>query len=157
MNNAFARGDFWFQVVDTRPDKTRVGLDEDLQMAVRTNDDVAVFVAEQIAILFRNAGARLNPSVGPRVTIELAHFDVVEGGMYMAEAHLRVMSTNGRTFDKLYIGKSKRWGKSRSAENYNEALSNALSSAVHRVLHDEEFGASLLGTTAPGGAPGPTL
>jgi hypothetical protein len=40
---------------------------------------------------------------------------------------------------------SRPWGRSHSADNYNEALSNAFADVVHNLMQDDSFGKALAG------------
>jgi hypothetical protein len=73
---------------------------------------------------------------------DIVKFFVTEKSTYKADVALKVRlrSKNGLiVWEGLTSGSATRFGKSYSAENYYEALSNALISAVHALLKNEAF------------------
>lgn len=135
-----------FGLRDTRPDPSAVGTDEDSGHVVRTMDNVAKYCSDRFGDMLRNAGARLNEQPQAVLEADLIEFKVDEGGTFKGVVRVRVTMrrAGGPDWSRVYEGTSTRWGRSHSAENFNEALSNALSEATTKLLHDEDFGRALL-------------
>jgi len=144
-----------FGLRDTRSDQTMVGTDEENHAIVRTTDNVAQYASNRFGDILRNAGARLNDAPQAILETDLLEFRVDEGGTYKGLVRIRVTVRRQGQPDwaRNYEGTSSRWGRSHSADNMNEALSNALHEATTHMLQDEQFGAALLG--APNAPPLP--
>jgi hypothetical protein len=136
--------------VDHRPQPAKIGLVQQVNEVVRTSSDVGAFCTQRFGELLTGAGATVVTS-GGTLTLkpELTVFEVIEGGMFNAEAVIRVSVIEGgkEIYAGTHTGKSKRWGRSRSPDNYNEALSNALFEATKKLLDDEPLGKALGGAT----------
>jgi hypothetical protein len=145
-----------FGLRDVRPDPTVVGSQEEDNTIVRTTDNVAQFASTRVGEMLRAAGARLDETPISVVETDLAEYKVVEGGKFNGVVALRVTVRRGGSPDwsKTYQGKSSRWGRSHSPDNFNEALSNALAEAVGFLLKDDLFAAALAGGA---GAPPPPI
>jgi hypothetical protein len=142
-------------VRDTRPDPYFVGTHEDIGHVVRTSDNVAQYCSSRIGDMLIAAGARLNESPIANVDAELLEYRVDESGTFTGLVRMRVAVRQGDTilWSATYDGKSKRWGKDYSPENFNEALSNALASATEKLIKDDAFGRALAATAqAPSAA-----
>jgi uncharacterized lipoprotein YajG len=73
---------------------------------------------------------------------ELLQYTVVEGGTFAGTVQIRATvrrGNSGQEWSKIYTGTAKRFGRSHSADNYNEALSNALQDATSQLVTDDEF------------------
>ena len=133
--------------VDTRPSPAVVGIVEETQAELQVRTNVAEFCAKRLTTMLGAAGLQLSASPDT-ITIapEIVAFNVNEGGVYRGDVRLRMTITapGKAPFTALYIGGSKRWGRSQNVENYNETLSNAFESAVSKMLHDDEgFGLAI--------------
>lgn len=133
--------------VDQRAVPSRIGTIEEDHSEVTTKTNVAAFCTQRLTQMLMNAGFRLEASPTAIVlSPELVEFNVTEGGKYHGDVRLRInVASPGRAVvSNFYVGQSKRWGRSHSVENLNEALSNAFSSAVERFLKDDEgFGKAI--------------
>jgi hypothetical protein len=80
---------------------------------------------------------------------EILDLQVIEGGFFNGQARIRFdLDIGGRSvWEATLEGKSKRWGRSNSPENYNEALSNAFNEVVRQLVQDESFGKALSGAS----------
>lgn len=144
-----------FGLRDVRPDPTVVGLHEDGGHVVRTTDNVAQFASSKMGEMLRAAGARLDEAPMAVVESDLIEYKVNEGGTFHGTAAIRITVRRGGSPDwsKTFQGKSTRWGKSFSPDNFNEALSNALYDATEQLVKDEGFAVAIMG--GPGQAPPP--
>ena len=139
--------------VDKRAEPTKIGLFQEDRVTVRTSSDVAGYCTAKFGELLTKAGAKI-ATTGATVTIkpELVAFEVVESEMFNGEAVIRItaLENDKVIYEGTHSGKSKRWGRSRSPDNYNEALSNALFEAMKELLKDELL-AKALGAATIGG------
>jgi hypothetical protein len=124
-----------------------IGRHEDSNETVMTPTSVQQFCAERTHTLMAGAGARLVTESEYVMTQELIGFEVVEGGMYNAKVTIRFTLSRGGNAIWTFAseGLSKRWGRSRSEENYNEALSNALQASIAILLSNKDFAQALSG------------
>lgn len=136
-----------FGLRDVRPDPTVVGLHEDGNHVVRTSDNVAQFASAKMGEMLRSAGARLDESPVAVVETDLLEYKVTEGGRFNGVAAIRITVRRGGSPDwsKTFAGKSNRWGKSFSPDNFNEALSNALYDATEQLIRDDSFAVAVMG------------
>jgi hypothetical protein len=117
---------------------------------------VAAFCTQKFGEMLTRAGAKV-ADAGATVTLkpEIVVYDVVEGNMFNGEVVIRVSALlHGKVvYEGTHGGKSKRWGRTHSPDNYNEALSNALAEAMQKLLNDDLFakalGATVSATPAP--------
>lgn len=124
---------------------------ESQPFTVRTTDNVATFYGMRMQEMLIASGARFDG--GPRswVEIDLVELTVVEGGLFNGTAKIRVSvgaQAGAHTWTKDFEGKSKRWGRTHNPENFNEALANAFTDAMGKLLADPEFANALNGTAA---------
>lgn len=155
--------------VDRRGDPSKVGFDEDSHYAYRTTTNVAAFCSDRIKDMVATAGFKLVEQGDYVLQSEIAELNVAEGGLFNGDVRItfRVFTPGKPAFESVYEGKSKRWGRSHSTENINEAISNALASATEKFLRDELLADALEGkggaepiaaasaATAPTAAPAP--
>ena len=149
-------------VRDVRKDPTQVGVYEDDPpgFIVRTSMNVGQYAASKMGDMLRAAGARLTEQPVAGIEVDLVEYNVVEGGSFKGTVRLHVTVKQGTSptgWAKMYEGTSSRWGRSHSAENFNEALSNALAEATQKMLADEELGHALVGQAPMGPPPQPPL
>lgn len=142
--SAFSSTPFVFKLRDARPDPTVVGGYDNSDIQIRTRDNVGEYITMKMGQMLTSAGARFGES-GLVLEAEVLEYSVIEGGVFNGQVRIRaiVHRGGGEAWSKMYIGKSKRWGRSHSPENMNEALSNALQDATSRLVADEEFAHAL--------------
>ena len=133
-------------VVDARPDATKIGSVQAKNLPVHTTSNVAAFCTQRLSEMLGKSGAKLTDA-GASLTLkpELVTFEVIEAGLFNGEVVLRVSALKGDkvVYSGTHFGKSKRWGRSHNPENYNEALSNALFEATKKLLNDDLFAKAL--------------
>jgi hypothetical protein len=134
--------------VDKRPADSPIATIEDDPHTVQTPTDVAAFCTKQFTDLLTAAGGHVGE--GPNAVVlraEIMDFKVIEGGLYNGESRVQfsIQSGGQSKWEGVYDGKSKRWGRSHSPDNYNEALSNAFAEVVRNLMQDESFGKALAG------------
>ncbi len=156
VQESFAAVPFNFALRDVRPDPTRVGGYDDSSTVLRTPDNVAQYCGSKLDELLLGAGARLRDQPVAQLEAELLEYDVMEGGVFNGKVSLRaIVHRGGAAWSKIYTGKSHRWGRTHSAENFNEALSNALADVAEQLISDDAFGHALLGDELPQPPPPP--
>jgi hypothetical protein len=131
---------------DKRADPTKVGSVEGSSDPVRSSSNVAAFCTQHLLAMFTQSGAKVSDAGATAILKpELVVFDVLEAGMFNGEARIRfTLDIGGKVvYEATHEGKSKRWGRSHSPENYNEALSNGLAEATASLLRDDTFGKAL--------------
>jgi hypothetical protein len=152
---AFATVPIGFGLRDVRPDPTVVGLHEKNGFVVRTRDNVGQYCSDRFGDLLRQAGARLDEPPMAMVEAELLEYRVDEGGTFKGLVRVRVIVRRPGSPDWVadYEGTSKRWGRTHSPDNFNEALSNGLAEVVTKLVRDDGFARALLpaGPPPPGG------
>ena len=154
---SFATAPIAFGLRDVRPDPSAVGTYEDNGFVVRTSDNVAEFCAARMGEMLARAGARLHEAPVTILEAELVEYRVVEGGTFNGLVRIRAIVRHdggNAAWSKTYVGKSRRWGRSHSPENFNEALSNALADAATQLVGDDEFAQALVSGGPPMQAPG---
>lgn len=147
--HALSASPLTFGLRDLRTDTTVVGTYQDTGFVVRTTDNVGQYCTDRIGEMLVHAGAHLQPGAPAVTTLdaELLDFQVVEGSTFVGTVRMRATIRRGAdaVWTKTYTGTSKRWGRTHSPANFNEALSNSLSDATQQMLQDEEFARSLGG------------
>jgi hypothetical protein len=151
--SAFAVSPLSFGLRDVRPDPSAVGTYEEDGFIVRTADNVGQYCADRMGEMLIRAGARLNQPPVAALEAELLDYLVVEGDTFAGTVRIRaiVRRGGGAPWSKVYVGTSKRWGRTHNPENFNEALSNALADATSQLVQDEDFASSLADLPAAGG------
>lgn len=143
--------------VDRRADPSKIGVDQDTRYEFRTTSDVSAFCSEHLHEMLNAAGFRWLEQGDLVVQSELGAFEVREGGTFDGDVRLtfRVFAPGKAAFEGMYAGKSKRWGRSHSPTNINEALSNGLAHAAQQLVEDESFARWLAAqpSTLPTGSP----
>lgn len=156
VQESFAAAPFSFTLRDVRPDPTAVGGYDDSSTIVRTPDSVAQFCGTKLGEILISTGARIREQPVAALETELLEYRVIEGGTFAGKVSLRAIVHRGdAAWSKVYTGTSKRWGRSHSPENFNEALSNALADVAEQLVTDDGFGHALIGDELPQ-APPPT-
>jgi Uncharacterized lipoprotein len=137
-------------LTDTRQNPSLVAENREKADKVRqvtTSSDVAVFVGEHLKEALHGAGLNIVDS-GADVIIssELRKFFVTETGTYNGEISLliHVKTTTGKElWTGIVSGDASRWGRSYSAANYYETMSNMVLSATYNLLNNSGFRDSL--------------
>jgi hypothetical protein len=156
VQESFAAAPFSFTLRDVRTDPTAVGGYDDSSTIVRTPDNVAQFCGTKLGEILISTGARIREQPVAALETELLEYRVIEGGTFAGKVSLRAIVHRGdAAWSKVYTGTSKRWGRSHSPENFNEALSNALADVAEQLVTDDAFGHALIGDELPQ-APPPT-
>ena len=145
--SALAASSFSFGLRDLRSDPTAVGAFQSSGFVVRTTDNVGQYCTDRMGEMLVHAGAHLNPAPGTALEAELLDYQVVEGSTFVGTVRLRVTLRHGTdaVWSKTYTGTSKRWGRTHSPDNFNDALSNSLADATAQLLRDDGFAKSLGG------------
>jgi hypothetical protein len=117
--------------------------EETTPRTVTTRDNVAAFVTARFKILLGNAGLDVVDS-GETATIkgEVKQFFVAETSTYEAQVRFLITVTDpsgNPRWSGVIDGNARRFGRSYSAENYYEVLSDAVVTAVASLLADEGF------------------
>ncbi len=149
--HAFSVAPFAFGLRDVRADPTAVGTYEDTGFIVRTTDNVARYCSTRMGEMLAHAGARLADPPTAILETELLDYRVIEGGTFAGTVRLRAVVRRGKSeaWSRIFVGKSKRWGRTHNPENYNEALSNALADVAAQLVRDDDFARALV-SPAPG-------
>jgi ApbE superfamily uncharacterized protein (UPF0280 family) len=133
-------------LVDTRQNPSLVAENREKADKVRqmtTSSDVAGFVADHLKDSLHGAGLTIVDS-GADVSIsgEIRQFFVTEMSTYNGEISLliRVKNNAGKElWAGVVTGDSTRWGRSYSAANYYETMSDMLLRATYNLLANSGF------------------
>ena len=110
---------------------------------VTTSGDVASFIADHLKEGLRGAGLSIVDSGGDLVLSgEIRRFFVTEVNTYGGEISVLVHLKNGagkELWSGVVTGDSTRWGRSYSAANYYETMSDMVLSATHNLLANPGF------------------
>jgi hypothetical protein len=137
------------EVNDDREDPGFIGRNSEKlpPRRVTTPDNVAAFVNVHLKQLMSDAGViDVENASNVILKAEIQQFFVEETEVYRGDVRLKVTlidSKGNSIWTGLTIGTSIRSGRSFSAENYYESLSNSLVDAVHNLLDSETFRAAL--------------
>ncbi|HTF99212.1 MAG TPA: hypothetical protein VK654_01335 [Nitrospirota bacterium] len=117
------------------------GTDRDLP--VTTKENVAAWLTYRFGQVLSELGLDVVKSNGTcRVEGEIRKFYVVESSTYKAEVgmKLRLYGKNGAVlWEGMVSGTASRFGASYRAENYYEAISDAVMTAISGLLRNDEF------------------
>ena len=112
-------------------------------LTVTTKDDVPAFVAQHLGDLMKNVGLTLaDAGATTTVTGEVMEFLVTEVDTYKAQVRLKVTVSDPKgnaLWASIVQGSSERFGRSYKADNYCEALSDAVLEAGASLLRDPGF------------------
>jgi hypothetical protein len=155
VSRALASSTLSFGLRDMRADPSAVGVFQDSGFIVRTGDNVGQYCTDRVGEMLVHAGARFNPSPSATLETELIDYHVIEGSTFVGTVRIRVLLRRGtgEPWSKTYVGNSKRWGRTHSPDNFNEALSNALADVTQQLLRDEDFALALGGRPDPSQPP----
>lgn len=133
-------------LADTRQNPTLVAENRekaDKLRQVTTSSDVAAFVTDHLKESVHSAG--LNVVEGPADVIvsgEIRQFFVTEMNTYNGELSLLIHVKNSagkELWTGIVAGDSTRWGRSYSAENYYETMSDMVLRATYNLLSNPGF------------------
>lgn len=133
-------------LVDTRQNPSLIAENRekaDKVRSVTTSDDVAAFVADHLKESLHGAGLDIVDS-GADVNIsgEIRQFFVTELSTYNGEMSmlLHIKSSTGKElWTGVVTGGATRWGRSYSAANYYEAMSDMVLRAAYNLLANPGF------------------
>lgn len=136
----------WDGFTDTREKPALIAENrqkDDRVLTVTTSTDVAAFVSDHMKDSVHGAGLNVVDS-GADVNIsgEIRKFLVTETGTYNGEISvlIHVKSGGGKElWTGIITGDATRWGRSYSAANYFETLSNTILSATYNLLNNAGF------------------
>jgi hypothetical protein len=110
---------------------------------VTTTGDVASFIADHLKEGLRGAGLSIVDSGGDLIISgEIRRFFVTEVNTYGGEISVLVHVKNSagkELWSGVIAGDSTRWGRSYSAANYYETMSDMILSATHNLLANPGF------------------
>lgn len=141
------------EVTDNRADAGLIGRNSEKlpPRRVTTPDNVAAFVGEHMKqIIAGTSVAEIDDASRVILKVEIQQFLVEETEIYNGDVRLKVTLVNGNDsplWTGITGGTSIRFGRSFSAENYYETLSDSLIDAVHHLIQSTTFRAALAGTT----------
>jgi hypothetical protein len=132
--------------VDTRENPALVGENREKTDKIRpvtTSGDVAAFIGEHLKEGLRGAGLNVVDS-GADLTVsgEIRRFFVTEVNTYGGEISVLIHVKNSagkELWSGVAAGDSTRWGRSYSAANYYETMSDMVLSATHNLLANQGF------------------
>lgn len=140
------------EVTDNRGDPEVIGRNSEKipPRKVTTPDSVAAFVSEHMKQLIAVNGTTEVDDTGPVILkVEIQQFLVEETEIYNGDVRLKITLVNSsgtEVWTGITRGTSIRFGRSYSAENYYEALSDSLIDAVHNLMRSATFHSALEGT-----------
>jgi uncharacterized glyoxalase superfamily protein PhnB len=133
-------------LVDTRQNPTLVAENREKVDKVRqmtTSSDVAAFVTEHLKDTLRHAGLNIvDEGADVVMSGEIRQFFVTEVNTYGGELSILVhlKNTAGKElWTGVVAGDSTRWGRSYSAENYYETMSDMLLRGAFNLLSNPGF------------------
>lgn len=133
------------EFVDARKDHAAIGenREDPAPKPVTTRDDVARFVTEHLRDTLQKSGLDV-VDTGGKVMVggQINDFFVTETDVYRGEVTLRVTATDasGKTlWSGVTRGTATRFGHSYRADNYYNALSDALLDAIQNLMEDPGF------------------
>jgi hypothetical protein len=141
------------EVTDIRSDPGLIGRNSERipPRRVTTPDSVAAFVSEHMKRLIAGTGVTEIDDTGPVILkVEIQQFLVEETEIYNGDVRLKVMLVNSGgnvVWTGITSGTSTRFGRSYSAANYYETLSDSLVDAVHNLMQSTTFHTALAGAS----------
>lgn len=132
-------------IQDVRDEKTAIGvnLEEEYPRYYKTPDDVSSWSTESIIPLLKYYNINLvDTSPDILLQFELIKFYVTEESTYKGNVTIKlsVQNPDGEIlWEDIKTGRSNRWGRSLSEENFLECLGNSFLESVYSLLADKEF------------------
>jgi uncharacterized lipoprotein YajG len=148
---------FFEPVQDARPNSRAIGEnleDKGQKVSILASNEPSSFVRSVLIREFRNKKFSVEDSAGTASKIvsgTLVKFWTVETSNYDSQTQIKieVKDRNGRVhYSRTYPGVGKNRGRSLSDTNYNESISNSLTSLIDKIFSDQEFLSSLSETPA---------
>jgi len=131
---------------DTRENPGLVGENRENSEKIRqvtTSGDVAAFIGDHLKESLRGAGLGIVDSGGDLIISgEIRRFFVTEINTYGGEISVLIHVKNSagkELWSGVAAGDSTRWGRSYSAPNYYETMSDMVLSATHNLLANSGF------------------
>ena len=149
---------FFESIQDARSNPRTIGEnleDKDQRVTIRASNEPASFVRSVLNREFRSKKFSVEDSAGSAakiITGTLIKFWTVETSNYDSQTHLKieVKDRNGRVqYSHTYSGVGKNRGRSLSDTNYNESISNSMTSLIDRLFSDQEFLSALSEKSSP--------
>ena len=135
-------------MVDSRDKPNQVGqLADSLQPVLSTSDSLK-FCDDRLRSMLKAGGLKIvSTGTHDELRTTLLTFEVIEGGMYNGEAHVKfeLVRNGAPIWGEVFSGKSTRWGRTHSPDNFNEALSNSLYEVARSFLNSDSFAEAILG------------
>jgi hypothetical protein len=132
-------------LVDTRQNPSLVAENREHAevKAMTTSSDVAAFVTDHLKESLHGAGLNIvDGEADLTVTGEIRQFFVTEKGTYQGEISL-LLHVKNSAGKELWVGMvsgdATRWGRSYSAANYCEVISDMLLRATYNLLNTAQF------------------
>jgi uncharacterized lipoprotein YajG len=119
--------------------------DKDQKVTIRSSNEPASFVRSVLNREFRSKKFSVEDNAGSAakiITGTLIKFWTVETSNYDSQTHLKieVKDRTGRVhYSHTYAGVGKNRGRSLSDTNYNECISNSMTSLIDKLFSDQEF------------------
>lgn len=150
-----ARASLRVEVTDNRGDPKIIGRNSEKipPRKVTTRDNVAAFVSEHMKEVISSNGADVDDTGPVILKVEIQQFLVEETEIDRGDVRLKVKLVNSSGNDVwtgVTRGTSILFGRSYSAENYYEALSDSLVDAVRNLMRSETFHSALESTVREG-------
>jgi hypothetical protein len=128
-----------------------------LPREVTTRTDVAAFCTQNFGKELTMHGLTV-VSANPTVTLggEILQYTVAEAATYRANVSFKVVAKDPQgtvLWEGIASGKSNRWGRSFSKDNFMEALTSAFDDAVSKMLEQPSFAGALGGPAGASAAP----
>jgi hypothetical protein len=139
----------WDGFTDTRENPTLVAENREKAKvrSLTTSTDVPAFVSDHMKDSVHGAGLDIVDSGADiNVSGEIRKFFVTETGTYNGEISVLIHVKNNagkELWTGIISGDATRWGRSYSAQNYFETLSNTILSATYNLLNNAGFRDSL--------------
>lgn len=148
---------FFEPVQDARSNPRTIGEnleDKGQKVSILASNEPSGFVRSVLIREFRNKKFSVEDNAGTASKIvagTLVKFWTVETSNYDSQTQIKieVKDRNGRVhYSRTYPGVGKNRGRSLSDTNYNESISNSMTSLIDKIFSDQEFLNSLSDTSA---------
>ena len=139
---------FFESIQDARSNPRTIGEnleDKDQRVTIRASNEPASFVRSVLVREFRTKKFSVEDSAGAAakiITGTLIKFWTVETSTYDSQTQLKieVKDRNGRVqYSRTYAGVGKNRGRSLSDTNYDESISDSMTSLIDKLFSDQEF------------------
>jgi uncharacterized lipoprotein YajG len=139
---------FFEPIQDTRSNPRTIGEnleDKNQKVTIRASKEPANFVRSALIKEFRNKKFSVEDNAGAAakiITGTLVKFWTIETSNYDSQTQLKieVKDKNGRVnYSRTYAGVGKNRGRSLSDTNYDESISNSMTSLIDKLFSDQEF------------------